>query len=74
MTFAMKKVVPILGLTDSMDFLYFCVSILVSGLYTIGECVLGMILDTMLPLCVILFATSDLLGDRLGTIPRLISE
>ena len=86
-TFAIKKVVPILGLTDSMDFLYFCVSILVLRLYAIGVCVLGMIFDTMLPLCDIFatiiapelgvarffFATSRQLGDRLGTIPCLIS-
>ena len=73
-TFAIKKVVPILGLADSMDFLYSCVSILVSGLYAIGVCVLGKIFDTMLPLCVVIFATYALAGDRLGTIPCLISK
>ena len=75
-TFAIKKVVPTLGLTDSMDFLYFCVSILVLRLYAIGVCVLGKIFDTMLPLCVVIFATSALAGDRLrlGTIPCLISK
>ena len=74
-TFAIKKVVPILGLTDSIDFLYSSVSLLLLGLYLTGVLLLGMILLATLPLYDLLLAIGTTLGNKAGgKIPCLIKS
>lgn len=68
-TFAMKKVVPVLGLADSMDFLNRSVSLLLFGLNVTGLLLLGSIVFTIF---VVFTAIGAVFGKMLGTIPCLI--